>query len=161
MLHDELLRAMGKALTTREERLAVAESCTGGLIAARLTDIPGASAWFDWGVVTYANRAKVALLGVDPRLIEQHGAVSEEVALAMVTGLQRSAAVAWGVAVTGIAGPAGGTPAKPVGTVWLAWIGPNGPAEAEPFHFGGDRSAIRRQSVDAALLGLCQRLGVG
>ncbi|HET6399429.1 MAG TPA: CinA family protein [Candidatus Thermoplasmatota archaeon] len=131
-------------------RLAVAESCTGGLLGATLTSLPGASAAFAGGVIAYANDAKQALLGVPEQVLLQHGAVSEECALAMARGalLRLRADVA--VSVTGIAGPGGGTPAKPVGTVWLAAVGP-GPARAERHVFAGGRDEVRQQAVAHAV----------
>ena len=158
-MSPERLSALGAALVARGQWLAVAESCTGGLLAARITDVPGASAWFDRGVVTYANRAKVALLGVPEAVIAAHGAVSAEVAAAMAEGLRAQAGVDWTIAVTGVAGPGGGTPQKPVGTVWLAWAGPAG-CRSERLQLQGDRAAIRRQTVDRALQGLHECLAL-
>ncbi len=152
-MNTERLAALGAALQARAQWLAVAESCTGGLLAARLTDVPGASGWFDRGLVTYANRAKVALLGVPATLIETHGAVSAEVAQAMARGLRAGAGVDWTIAVTGVAGPGGGTAAKPVGTVWVAWEGP-AVSEVRLLRLQGDRDAIRQQTVVQALQGL-------
>ena len=132
--------------------MATAESCTGGMIAAACTDLAGSSAWFDRGFVTYSNAAKTELLGVDPVLIENHGAVSEPVARAMAQGaLARSPAqVVVAVAVTGVAGPGGGSADKPVGTVWFGWATPAGVA-SEVRHFGGDRAAVRQATVAHAL----------
>jgi nicotinamide-nucleotide amidase len=155
------LLALGARLQAQGAWLATAESCTGGLIAAAITDLPGASAWFDRGVVSYANRAKQDLLDVSEALLIAHGAVSAEVARAMAEGLRRRAQVDWTLAVTGIAGPGGGSPQKPVGTVWIAWAGPGQPAAAESFFFAGDREQIRKQAVESALDGLCRRVGVG
>lgn len=155
------LPQLAESLRARGQWLATAESCTGGLIAAALTALPGASAWFDRGVVSYANRAKQDLLDVPEALLAAHGAVSGEVALAMAEGLRRRAGVDWTLAVTGIAGPDGGSPQKPVGTVWIAWAGPEGPAAAERFFFSGDREQIRKQAAESALDGLCRRVGVG
>lgn len=155
------LQALAEALQRQGQWLATAESCTGGLIAAAITDVPGASAWFDRGVVTYANRAKQSLLDVPEALLIAHGAVSREVAVAMADGLRRRAPVDWTLAVTGIAGPAGGSPEKPVGTVWIAWSGPLGGTTAQSFCFSGNREQIRAQAVESALDGLCRRVGVG
>ncbi|MCW8808442.1 MAG: CinA family protein [Rhodanobacter sp.] len=138
--------------------LVTAESCTGGWIAKVLTDLPGSSAWFDAGVVTYSNEAKEALLGVNPRTLEQTGAVSEETVLEMVSGALARFGAGVAVAVTGIAGPSGGTVDKPVGTVWVGWKRHGGHARAQLFQFSGDREAIRRQTVAAALSGLRQTL---
>lgn len=157
---EPMLLQLGDTLLRRGQWLAVAESCTGGLIAARITDIPGASGWFDRGAVTYSNRAKHELLDVPEALIAAHGAVSGEVARAMAAGLRQRAAVDWTVAVTGVAGPGGGSPEKPVGTVWIAWAGPGGLLDAQRHVFAGDRASVRQQTVDAALHGLVQRVAV-
>jgi nicotinamide-nucleotide amidase len=138
--------------------LVTAESCTGGWIAKTLTDLPGSSAWFDAGVVTYSYEAKEALLGVNARTLEQTGAVSEETVLEMVSGALARFGAGVAVAVTGIAGPSGGTPDKPVGTVWIGWKRRGGYAHARLFHFDGDREAVRRQTVASALIGLRKAL---
>lgn len=150
---------IGEALRTRGWHLAAAESCTGGLIAAACTSVAGSSDWFERGFVTYSNEAKSELLGVPPALIAQHGAVSEEVARAMAAGALQRAPVQLAVAVTGIAGPGGGSPAKPVGTVWLAW-GTHGAVQAERLQLQGDRSAVRRQTVEQALRRVGEALGL-
>ena len=164
---DELqapVQAIGDALRVRGWRMASAESCTGGLIAAACTSVAGSSDWFERGFVSYSNQAKTELLGVPPALIEAHGAVSEEVARAMAEGALQRAPVRVAVAVTGIAGPGGGTPQKPVGTVWLAW-GVSDSAgvtqlQAERLQLQGDRSAVRRQTVQQALRHIAEMLGV-
>jgi nicotinamide-nucleotide amidase len=138
--------------------LVTAESCSGGWIAKTLTDLPGSSAWFDAGVVTYSYEAKEALLGVNPRTLEHTGAVSEETVLEMVSGALARFGAGVAVAVTGIAGPSGGTPEKPVGTVWIGWKRRGGYGHAQLFHFPGDREAVRRQTVAAALIGLRKAL---
>ena len=138
--------------------LATAESCTGGWIAKTLTDLPGSSAWFDAGVVTYSYDAKAALLGVNRTTLERYGAVSEQTALEMVSGAIDRLGAAVAVAVTGIAGPTGGTPDKPVGTVWIGWQRRGGPPRATRFLFSGDREAVRRQTVAAALIGIRETL---
>ncbi|MES2311548.1 MAG: CinA family protein [Pseudomonadota bacterium] len=138
--------------------LVTAESCSGGWIAKTLTDLPGSSAWFDTGVVTYSYEAKEALLGVNPRTLEHTGAVSEETVLEMVSGALARFGAGVAVAVTGIAGPSGGTPDKPVGTVWIGWKRRGGYGHAQLFHFPGDREAVRRQTVAAALIGLRKTL---
>jgi nicotinamide-nucleotide amidase len=145
--------ALAAALRSRGEQLATAESCTGGLIAAACTAVAGSSDWFERGVVTYSNAAKTALLGVDEALIAAHGAVSEAVALAMAAGALRHSPAQWAVSVTGIAGPGGAVPGKPVGTVWLAW-GRAGALQAERLQLAGDRAAVREATVHAALLRL-------
>ncbi len=150
----ELAAQVGVALRTRNRTLAIAESCTGGWIAKVATDVPGSSGWFDRGFVTYSNAAKSDLLGVQQSTIAHHGAVSAEVVAEMVTGaLQRSPADVI-VAVSGIAGPDGGTPDKPVGTVYLAWALRDGPLHTERQHFPGNRDAVRLQAVAAALQGV-------
>jgi nicotinamide-nucleotide amidase len=159
---DAELRVLAQAVADETLRqrlmLVTAESCTGGWIAKTLTDLPGSSAWFDAGVVAYSYEAKQALLGVDPRILERVGAVSEEIALEMVSGALARFGAGVAVAVTGIAGPGGGTPDKPVGTVWIAWKRRGGYAHAQLFHFVGDREAVRRQTVAVALVGLRKTL---
>jgi nicotinamide-nucleotide amidase len=157
-LQDRALE-IGEALRRRGWRLATAESCTGGLIAAACTSVAGSSDWFERGFVTYSNEAKSELLGVPPALIARHGAVSEEVAHAMASGVLQRAPVQLAVAVTGIAGPGGGSPAKPVGTVWLAW-GAADALRAERLQLPGDRSAVRRQTVEQAFRRVGEALGL-
>lgn len=156
------VEALAALLLARGERLVTAESCTGGLIAACCTELAGSSVWFDRGWVTYSNEAKTELLSVPAELLAEHGAVSEPVALAMARGaLARTPAgggADWAVAVTGIAGPTGGSPAKPVGTVWIAWAHRDGAAHAQCHRFEGDRAAVRAATVDHALAGLRRRL---
>lgn len=137
--------------------LATAESCTGGLIAGACTDLAGSSNWFERGFVTYSNAAKTELLGVDAALIDQFGAVSEAVARAMAEGALRHSRAQVSVAVTGVAGPTGGSPDKPVGTVWFGWATPAG-VFAEHQCFEGDRAAVRQATVAHALAGLLARL---
>jgi nicotinamide-nucleotide amidase len=137
--------------------LAAAESCTGGLIAAACTDLAGSSQWFDRGFVTYSNAAKTEMLGVDAALITQFGAVSEQVAAAMAQGALKNSAAQVSVAVTGVAGPAGGNAEKPVGTVWIGWC-VNGQTTTEIYHFDGDRAMVRALTVQRALQGLVERL---
>jgi len=155
---DDTLHALaaevGGLLQARNQMLATAESCTGGWIAKMITDIPGCSAWFDCGMAAYSYEAKQALLGVRPETLTEHGAVSRETVLEMVSGALVNSGASIAVAVTGIAGPGGGTPDKPVGTVWIGWKRRGGYPEAEVFHFEGDREAVRRQTVAAALRGL-------
>ena len=137
--------------------VVTAESCTGGGIMKTLTDIPGSSQWCEAGFITYTNRAKTRLLGVPQELFSQVGAVSEEVVLAMADGALTNSDGTFSVAVSGIAGPDGGTPEKPVGTVWIAWSKAGGKATAKQFLFVGDRDAVRRQTIQAALHGLIER----
>jgi nicotinamide-nucleotide amidase len=153
----ELVEQLATALKARGQFMATAESCTGGLIAGACTDLSGSSDWFERGFVTYSNAAKCEMLGVPAALIEAHGAVSEPVARAMATGAVVNAHAHWSVAVTGIAGPTGGSAEKPVGTVWLGWATPTG-VFTERQHFAGDRSAVRQATVAHALAGLLQRL---
>ena len=151
-LHELLpeVQTLADALRGRGWRLATAESCTGGLIAAACTQLAGSSDWFERGFVTYSNAAKSELLGVEPALIEAHGAVSEPVAQAMALGALRRSPAQVAVAVTGIAGPGGAVPGKPVGTVWLAW-GTARTLQVERLQLGGDRDAVRCATVRAAL----------
>lgn len=145
-----LCEALAQALLARGWKLATAESCTGGLIAAACTDLSGSSNWFERGFVTYSNEAKTQMLGVDPALIAQHGAVSEVVARAMAFGAVRQSLAQVGVAVTGIAGPTGGSAAKPVGTVWFGFQ-VDGRLVSETVRFDGDRAAVRSATVQHAL----------
>jgi len=154
---ENLARELGAALAARRWHVACAESCTGGWIAKTLTDIPGSSAWFGWGFVTYDNQAKVETLQVAERLLTEHGAVSEPVVRAMAEGVKRISSAQIAVAVSGVAGPAGGIEDKPVGTVWFAWSGPAG-TSAELHRFRGDRETIRRDSVALAMHGLLSLL---
>lgn len=147
---DSLAARLGDHLLARGLMAATAESCTGGWIAKCLTDIPGSSAWFDRGFVTYSNAAKRDMLGVPGQLLEKHGAVSETVARAMAEGAARNSAAAITVAVTGIAGPGGGSADKPVGTVWFAWW-MSGDIRSECRQFPGERDAVRRATVEHAL----------
>jgi nicotinamide-nucleotide amidase len=154
---EALARALGTRLIERGWHVASAESCTGGWVAKTITDVAGSSAWFGWGCVTYANAAKTKLLGISEALLAEHGAVSEPVARAMAEGVRALSGAELAVAITGVAGPDGGTPAKPVGTVWVAWTSIAG-TRAEHAMFVGDRHAVRRQSVDLALRGLAAEL---
>ena len=140
-------------LSAQQRMLATAESCSGGLIAAACTDLAGSSTWFERGFVTYSNIAKTQMLGVDAQLIATHGAVSEPVARAMAQGALQHSLAQVSVAVTGVAGPSGGSADKPVGTVWLAW-GVGDAVSSEVQHFSGNRDEVRRQTVKAALEGL-------
>jgi nicotinamide-nucleotide amidase len=148
---------VGALLRSKAWTLAVAESCSGGLLASRLTDVPGSSDYFDRGHVCYSNRSKMDVLGVPPELIAQHGAVSEPVARAMADGVRTSAGAQIGIGVTGIAGPGGGTPEKPVGTVVIAVTGAAGD-EVRSFRFPGAREAVKARSAQAAMNTLRLRL---
>ena len=151
---DRLAIVVGDILLEKRLMLATVESCTGGWIAQTVTNIPGSSAWFERGFVTYSNEAKQELVGVQAETLTKHGAVSREVAVEMALGgVQRSRADV-AVSVTGIAGPDGGTPEKPVGTVWIAWADRHGSSEAICYGLQGDRRAVREASVEHALCGL-------
>ena len=154
----ELVRRIAAALGDTSARLSVAESCTGGWIAKALTDQPGSSAWFGYGFITYSDAAKQEVLGVSADTLAGQGAVSEDVAEQMATGARLVSAAEIAVAVTGIAGPDGGSRDKPVGTVCLAWAGPGVQLVSTTRRFEGDREAIRRQSVIAALEGVLVQL---
>ena len=155
---DLLAQAIGARLLAMRQMLVTAESCTGGWIAKCMTDVPGSSTWFDCGMAAYSYEAKQALLGVRPQTLEVHGAVSRECVVEMVSGALVHSGATIAVAVTGIAGPGGGSPDKPVGTVWIGWKRRGGYADAKVFHFEGDRDAVRRQTVAAALRGLEHQL---
>ena len=152
-LHS-LAEQVGNRLRLNRQMVCTAESCTGGWIAKMITDIPGCSDWFDCGLAAYSYEAKQALLGVRQETLMQHGAVSRETVLEMVSGALITSGAGLAVAVTGIAGPTGGTPEKPVGVVWVGWKRRGRYPVAEVFHFDGDREAIRRQTVAVALQGL-------
>jgi nicotinamide-nucleotide amidase len=148
---EPLVESVAQAMRRANATLATAESCTGGLIAAACTTVAGSSDWFERGFVSYSNAAKTEMLGVDAALIAAHGAVSSEVACAMAGGALARSRADVAVAVTGIAGPGGATPGKPVGTVWLAWARRASPAQAELLNLSGDRGAVRDQTVVLAL----------
>lgn len=154
---DDLCRQLADVLKERGWMLAVAESCTGGLIAAACTEQSGSSDWFERGFVTYSNAAKTELLGVDGALIAQHGAVSEVVARAMAFGAVRHSQARVSIAVTGIAGPTGGSADKPVGTVWFGFM-VDGRLASETRRFDGDRAAVRAAAVRHALQRLLELL---
>jgi nicotinamide-nucleotide amidase len=151
----QLAEQLGRHLSASGANVTAAESCTGGGIAQAITAVPGSSGWFDYGFVTYSNQAKTRLLGVSETLLQDKGAVSSEVVSAMATGATRVAGCQFGVAVSGIAGPGGGTAEKPVGTVWLAWAYPGG-IISERHWFVGDRAQVREQAVVVALVRLVQ-----
>lgn len=145
-------------LSQTNRKMAAAESCTGGWISKVCTDLPGSSGWFERGFVTYSNEAKMELLGVRPATLDRFGAVSAAVAEEMASGALSRALVQVSVAVTGIAGPDGGSEEKPVGTVWFGWAVSDRATESECVQFDGDRDAVRRQTVLFALDGLLQRI---
>lgn len=152
-----LTAQVAEQLLAKKLLLATAESCTGGLIAAACTDLAGSSIWFERGFVSYSNAAKTELLGVPADLIETHGAVSEPVARAMVEGALRHSRAQVAIAVTGVAGPGGGGPDKPVGTVWFGWATPDG-VVTDKRCFDGDRQHVREATVQHALQRLKQLL---
>lgn len=159
---DDLLAGLaselGRTLQASSLQLVTAESCSGGWIAKVMTDIAGSSAFFDCGMVVYSYEAKQRLLGVRAQTLEAFGAVSRETVLEMVSGALVNSGAGIAVAVTGIAGPGGGSDDKPVGSVWIGWKRRGGYAHAQLFHFHGNRDAIRRQTVSAALNGLLAQL---
>ncbi|WP_413794263.1 MULTISPECIES: CinA family protein [unclassified Pseudomonas] len=155
----ELAAELGRRLQRLNAHVTTAESCTGGGIAEAITRVPGSSAWFEAGYVTYSNRQKSQQLEVPAELFEQVGAVSREVVEAMARGAQHKSLARYAVAVSGVAGPDGGSPNKPVGTVWLAW-GVGEAVISEQRFFAGNRDEVRRQTVKAALEGLLQHAAV-
>ncbi|WP_348760988.1 CinA family protein [uncultured Salinisphaera sp.] len=155
---DTLVAALAELMPARGQRLVTAESCTGGLIAAACTERAGSSAWFERGYVTYSNAAKHEDLRVGPHLIAAHGAVSAPVVGAMTRGALTLSGAEWAIAVSGVAGPGGGSPDKPVGTVYIGWQQAGASAEVTHHVFDGDRASVRRQTVVCALAGLKQRI---
>lgn len=153
---ETLARRVGEALAVRGWQLASAESCTGGWIAEAVTAIGGSSAWFDRGFVTYSNAAKMDMLGVSAHTLATHGAVSEATVREMAEGALARSLADVAVAVSGVAGPTGGTPAKPVGMVCIAWAAKTAPTRCVTVHLTGDRAAVRRQTVIRALDGILQ-----
>ena len=154
----QLSTALAQRLSQRGWRVAAAESCTGGGISAAITAIPGSSAWFEYGIVSYANQAKHKLLQVSTRTLDEQGAVSEAVVREMLKGVLALAGADVAVAVSGIAGPTGGTADKPVGTVWFAWGLASGEVRTQLLHFTGDRQSVQQQSVAQGLRGLLDLL---
>ncbi len=152
-----LATALGAVLQARGWRCVTAESCTGGLVAGAVTAIAGSSGWFERGFVTYTNEAKHEMLGVPDALLKAHGAVSEPVALAMAAGALAHSSADLAVAITGVAGPGGGTAGKPVGMVCFAWAVRGSAPEAATLHLPGDRAAVREAAVAVALRGLLER----
>ncbi len=155
---NALATQVGWALKSHDLMLTTAESCTGGGVAQALTDIAGSSAWFERGFVTYSNIAKVEMLGVRQSTLDMHGAVSEATVREMATGALTHSHAHISLAVSGVAGPGGGTAEKPVGTVWFAWALRDGAVYAQRHHLHGDRAAVREQSVQIALQGVLDLL---
>jgi nicotinamide-nucleotide amidase len=155
---EVLAGRVGAALLADRLSLATAESCTGGWVSQCLTAIAGSSEWFERGFVTYSNAAKQEMLSVPEATLAAHGAVSQPVAVAMAEGALARSRADWALAITGVAGPAGGSAEKPVGTICLAWAARDGRTATETRHFSGDREAVRAQSVARALEGLLERL---
>jgi nicotinamide-nucleotide amidase len=157
---EALAAEVGRVLLAKDQKLATAESCTGGWVAQCLTAVAGSSDWFDRGFVTYSNEAKHEMLGVERATLSAHGAVSEPTAAAMAAGALRNSHADWALAVTGVAGPSGGSPQKPVGTVCFGWAAVDGGIDVETCHFVGDREQVRRQSVAYAMRGILQRTDI-
>lgn len=153
------IQQLARILLAKDLRCAVAESCTGGLIAAAMTAYPGSSQWFDCGIVSYSNAAKQAFLGVTPVILNQYGAVSQETVTAMAEGILKRSQANLSVAVSGIAGPGGGSPEKPVGTIWFAWAHQNHSTHTQMVHLQGSRTHIRKRCVTIAVSGLVTSLG--
>lgn len=151
---------IGDALKSRGLMMATAESCTGGWVAQVITSIPGSSHWFDRGFVTYSNVSKQEMLGVRGSTLEQQGAVSDAVVREMAEGALAHSGASVSVAISGIAGPEGGTPGKPIGTVWLAWAGAGYATRSRSAHFAGDREMVRQQAMMAGLHGILELLQV-
>ena len=156
----KLAEQVGRLLKEKKQTIATAESCTGGLIAAAITEIPGSSAWFDRGFVTYSNKSKMDLLDVNPGTLEQFGAVSSETARAMAAGALANSDADWAIAVTGIAGPEGGSHDKPVGTVFIAWQKKDHFLKTEKMKFTGNRQDVRQQTIIIALTNLLTYLKI-
>ncbi|WP_035384756.1 nicotinamide-nucleotide amidase [Ferriphaselus sp. R-1] len=155
---DILAAQVGGLLKSHGMMLAAAESCTGGAVAAAITDIAGSSAWFERGFVTYANAAKVEMLGVNPATLDRYGAVSEATVREMALGALQHSHAHISLAISGIAGPDGGSPDKPVGTVWFAWARKHGEVVARLHLISGGRNVVRAQSVRVALQGVADML---
>lgn len=153
----DLAAKLGSLASRQGVRIATAESCTGGLLAGAITDIPGSSGWYERGFVTYSNEAKMEDIGVPQSTLARFGAVSEQTVRAMAEGALAASRAQWAVAVTGVAGPDGGSPEKPVGTVWFAWAR-KGVTQAVLHRLAGDRAAVRQASVGIALQGLIDRM---
>jgi nicotinamide-nucleotide amidase len=158
---EQLLRQIGDLLISRSWMLTTAESCTGGGVANAVTSIPGSSGWFERGFVTYSNLAKQQMLGVSVTMLQDYGAVSEPVVRAMADGALRNSPAQVSLAISGIAGPEGGSIDKPVGTVWFAWAVSGRATISRRWHFDGDRTQVRARAVEAALMGVLDILSSG
>jgi nicotinamide-nucleotide amidase len=154
---ETLAAQVGALLLANGQKLATAESCTGGWVSQCLTAVAGSSDWFERGFVTYSNEAKNEMLGVEPDILLEHGAVSEATVAAMAAGALQHSRADWALAITGIAGPGGGSPGKPVGMVCFGWAGAEGRLDTQTCHFKGGREEVRAQSVARALKGLLER----
>lgn len=155
----DIAQRVGACLLRRSMMLATAESCTGGWVAQTVTSLAGSSAWFDRGFVTYSNQSKQDMLGVSEETLATHGAVSGEVVRVMAQGALLHSQAQVSVAISGVAGPGGGSVEKPVGTVWIAWAVRDGSCREQRFHFDGDRREVRAQAVYQALLGVLELVG--
>ena len=158
---DELARKVGRRLKSANAVLVTAESCTGGWAAQAITSVAGSSEWFERGFVVYSNAAKLELLGVRAETLQRHGAVSEQTAAEMASGALARSKASIALSITGVAGPGGGSPDKPVGTVCFAWAASGGAVTSETLHLAGDRESVRRQSVVHALQGVLKALDGG
>ena len=155
---EKLVTELAELLLNRGLTISTAESCTGGMVAAELTAIPGSSKWFDSGFVTYSNQAKQTMLGVSLAALQSKGAVSAEVVAEMAAGAVQRSEAQIAVSISGLAGPGGGSVEKPVGTVWMGWALPEGKIETEKFSFSGDRASVREQATRQVLSSLIDRL---
>jgi nicotinamide-nucleotide amidase len=155
---EDLANHLAAVLQRRGELLATAESCTGGWVAKVCTDLAGSSVWFERGFVTYSNDSKQELLAVSADTLERHGAVSEPTVREMAAGVLHNSKAHWALAISGLAGPGGGSREKPVGTVWFAWAGSDGWMMSQRYRFDGDREAVRRQAVATTLSVLADHL---
>ena len=154
---EQLAQQLGKVLLQRGATITLAESCTGGGIAQAITAVPGSSQWFEYGFVTYANQAKQQLLGVEDQVLQHQGAVSQSVVEQMALGAINVSGADYAIAVSGIAGPDGGTAEKPVGTVWICWLTPT-KNHSQQFRFTGDRRSIREQAIKISLQELLHQI---
>ncbi|WP_372600584.1 CinA family protein [Amphritea sp.] len=155
---NQLVETLAQLALSQQVRIATAESCTGGGVAQEITALVGSSGWFECGFVTYSNEAKTRMLGVPEELFISDGAVSEPVVTAMAEGAVNNSRAVLSVSISGVAGPGGGTPQKPVGTVWMAWYFEGADVETRCFHFVGDRYSVRLSAVREALKGLIKQL---